>query len=470
MKNLAKPRFRGRDVLIACLYPFCYGSLEQSRIEFADRGGIVRDPDVYTNLYFSYRRKTFSPELEWRDNITYRSVDVTITSITCRGKVYQCRQSHVFLTIYPLLICTLQAHVVLGDEIAATEEITYLLKYLREKNYDNTGGDNYCIRCQIRGHHTEYASIENLFAWIEDTIRAEQNLARKSEHSVAFIYPLISVGHLKGYQRASDIERHLSREISGILNLWTVDSDLQTKEEVKRRLARNFHPLQYGLTFASAAGMISMHPDLIVEIAEREEEERKLPGTPASAVTPDPLGRSALDQHHDQELCYAAVLCEIAVAQYFALRVCDELIDQSYAAAKPGIRFPPFALPWALNTLRFEQRITTALGSIRHVALTRKSYGRELIEFLQTEFNSKALQDRVGQKLAGLNRIVVTTFQSTTATAAFLIGLLSIILSLNQVFGFLPVRKNAPPQGQTTQRGQITPQGHTTSPTTPGAP
>ncbi len=409
--------FQAENVHFVCIFPFCYGQFAKGSVPIDGPRGIFVNPSPYSQNLIGFRRQTFSPELEWHDPVRFFSIQLDVIALSCRGQTYRCIHSDCLLTVYPELICTLQMHVELEEPVEGVENVIEIVKYLREISFGGPSPTDW-IRCQFNSGIVEFASFHALTTFIRNKFSNAYNISSTLPDPASFIFPVFYVGLVTGCNTADDIIERYRTEISGILNLWPHNYDLQTAAEIQARTSRNLHPLNYGASFISSAGFFEFHPRNVAEIARRE-------------------GINIRD-HHFQEIYYATTICEIAVAQYFSLRICDDILDKKFASSKISFSYvlnPLLSLVKALGVLKFERYITIVLSSIRSIGLTRKPYTREILGLLNEQFDTPTLQDRVAQKVAGINRILTSMFQSVIATTTFIVAIAAAILTAMQIIG-----------------------------------
>jgi hypothetical protein len=431
------PQFCAENVHLVCIFPFSYESFAEKSRAIDGLKDFFTAPSPYSEKIISCRRQTFSPEFEWREPVRFLSIDLPVLAICCKGVAHKCIHSDFLLTIYPELFCTIQMHIELEEPILGAPDTIELIKYFRESSQDN---DYEWIKCEFKSGIVQFPNFHALALFIRERFVDAYYLDPKIESSASFVFPIFYCGLVRGCRNADEIIERYRTEISGILNLWSKNFDLQSSSEIATRTSKNFHPLIYGATYISSAGLFEFHPENVAEIASRE--------------------KVSVHDHHLQEICYSAAICEIAMAQYFALRICNDVLDNKFSNTKISsiYLFNPFLSLWsALAVLKFERHITILLSSIRSLGITRKPYTREILKYLGEQFDTASLQDRVAQKVVGINRILTSMFQSIIATTALMVAIAATILTIWQIVGVggdkpLSNVNTAPAQaGQTSQ-------------------
>lgn len=428
MLETSQNAFQAESVHIVCITPFSYDSFAGEATAIREPRGIFVAPTTASENLIAFRRQTFSAELDWSEKAEFFSIDLPVISIGGTQKCYKCIYSNYLLTVYPNLICTLQMHVELREPISGVESVVEMVSFLREASPSRNEGINW-IRCQYNSGVLEFSSFHSLAEFIRDKLEAEYYLPSRLPVSASFVFPIFYCGLVKGCKDADELLARYRADIAGMLNLWSNNYDLQSKSEIETRISRNFHPLVYGASYVSSAGFFEFHPENVVEIAKRD-------GT-------------SVREHHFREIYYATTICEIAAAKYFALRICDAILDSRFSSTRISFMyiFIPFLILYrALDVLKFERSITLILGSIRSLGLTRKPYTREILEVLSEQFDTMALQDRVAQKVVGINRILTSMFQSVMATATLAVAVAAAILTAIQIWGIAGAPPNASPR------------------------
>lgn len=420
--------FSAENIHVVCISPFSYGSFAGRAGLIDGPRGIFTPPTPHSLNIISYRRQTFSPELEWRDSVRFFSIDLPVIAICCRGLAYKCVNCDLLLTVYPDLVCTLQVHIEFEGSIAGVRNIVEIIKYLREAS-SPCPSDSDWIRCQFNSGIVDFPNFHSLAKFIREKFKTAYYLSSNLPAAVSFVFPIFYCGLVHGCKTADELIARHRTDIAGILNLWPNNYDLQSQAEVESSTRVNFHPMVYGASYISSAGFFEFHPENVTEIVKRD-------GT-------------SLSEHHFREIYYAAAICEIAVAKYFALRVCDDILDKKFSSTRISFVYvlnPFLSLFRALDVLQFERHITMLLSHIRSLGLTRKPYTREILTSLDEQFDTVTLQDRVTQKVVGINRILTSTFQSVIATTTLIVAMVAIFLTVLQIVGF---GGDKPPAGQT---------------------
>lgn len=427
MAEISQHAFHAESIHVVCITPFSYGSFAGEAAAIREPRGIFLAPSTASKNLIAFRRQTFSAELDWSEKAEFFSIDLPIISIGGGQRFYTCIYSNYLLTVYPNLICTLQMHVELREPVSGVESVVEMVRFLRDASPSSNEGINW-IRCQYNSGVVEFSTFHSLVEFIRGKLETEYYLSSRLPVSASFVFPIFYCGLVKGCKDADELIARYRADIAGMLNLWSNNYDLQSKSEIEARTRRNFHPLVYGASYVSSAGFFEFHPENVTEIAKRD-------GT-------------SVREHHFREIYYAATICEIAAAKYFALRICDAILDSRFSSTKisPMYIFNPFlSLYRALDVLKFERSITVILGSIRSLGLTRKPYTREILEVLDEQFDTTALQDRVAQKVIGINRILTSMFQSVIATTTLAVAAAAAILTAIQIWGITGPPPNASP-------------------------
>lgn len=403
--------FSASQVRVCGYYPFGFSELQDS---FANPIGIFGPRSGLATTFMDLRRSTFSPELAWLEDVQSHSVGLSVIEIKLStGRALKEVRCSGILIIYQLKFSNLFLAFDFDDTSLSSIEIAELhalVKGTGETIANNAPAVSVRIHDvvhKIRSLAEVFRLVANEFCW---SYKTKIPVSR-----VEFIYPLLYVGKVSGTRNARDLKTRYQKEIAGILDLWIRDSIFLKEREVELIWASDVHPLEYGVTFIGANSIIELHPEGIIPQIARLEV-------------------LAVNEHHDRELAFLAVLSETVVSQYFVLRMYAERISSQVRSVRlePVAFLNPFRLlVQAYGLFRERKLAVEAVGEFDVVLLSRKPYVKNALKQIREKLGVPEAQTTLLRTIEVAAQSAKEAYVMIIAVFALVVSMSSLIVSLS---------------------------------------
>lgn len=348
--------------------------------------GVFRCAFTEKDRFLEFRRRTFGPERSWRDaaHVSFTEICFPCFRLSS-GRDLSPAHLRVYISVYPVGISTMVFWLSLGEQEFHEQELIELTALARgtDERIDPSTPASLVVDWPLG--RKLFSSLFEVSEYIREEFCANYSLDENRKRSAfQFVYPLLYVGEVLGCESAEEICKLHGKSVAGLLDLWIHDSQWLKDEEITRALQTDLHPFTYGATFVSSSSTIELHPSNIRIIAELEGQ--------------------SLKDHHFQEMAYLAVLCEMPVAQMFALRIYEkELLKIVEELPLSGTAmwsplFIPRLLYHAILLSSIRRHVTRSVNQFRDVRIMRKSYAKRVLELYQEAFSISQLMESIDNK------------------------------------------------------------------------
>lgn len=407
--------FQGKDVYIGGVHPSYIPN--QSLAQLNKISGPFSYNFPNKEQIESYRRQTFDPEKNFVNlpELLFCEVEISSLNLSSGRKIDSVILSS-YISVYPSGAITNIFWLGLNGNVFVERELIELIALSRGTIERMDPSNKTSITYNWLGENRECSNVLDIINGIEIEFRRMYSANNSQElPEIRFTYPILYVGEVLGCDSAQEIIVNHQRPIAGLLNLWMNNTQFLKDKEISSSTAFDYHPFSYGSLYISTSCVVELHPKNVQRISDFEKQ--------------------TTDEHHLRERTFLGILCELPVAQFYVLRVFDELLSSDIRRLQISKRafYYPIWIIWFIRVIRLftlKLRLHSGINEFRNIQLTRKSYSRLMMESLQSQFRTSALAESVDKKLAALDTIVNSTFNMYTAIFALVLSLLAIYVTI----------------------------------------